>query len=56
MKYQLLTSYAEKLDTNNVLCEYPRPQLRRDSYINLNGYWDYQISKSKEYPAAAKYS
>lgn len=25
------------------LSEYPRPQLKRDSYLSLNGYWDYQI-------------
>jgi beta-galactosidase/beta-glucuronidase len=50
MKYDLLTSYGEQLDKNNVLSEYPRPQLRRDSYINLNGFWDYQISKNTNYP------
>ena len=32
------------------LSEYPRPQLKRESYLCLNGYWDYQISKSKELP------
>ncbi len=25
------------------LSEYPRPQLVRDSYLSINGYWDYQI-------------
>ncbi|SDB55127.1 Glycosyl hydrolases family 2 [Pseudobutyrivibrio sp. YE44] len=25
------------------LQEYPRPQLQRDSYINLNGTWDYRV-------------
>ena len=25
------------------LQEYPRPQLQRKSYINLNGKWDYRI-------------
>ena len=32
------------------LSEYPRPQLKRESYLCLDGYWDYQISKSKELP------
>ncbi len=32
------------------LSEYPRPQLKRDSYISLNGYWDYKIQKSEEIP------
>lgn len=25
------------------LSEYPRPQLVRDSYLSINGYWDYKI-------------
>ena len=24
---------------------YPRPQMRRDSYINLNGEWDFAVSR-----------
>lgn len=28
--------------------EYPRPQLVRDSYLNLNGYWKYAIRKTGE--------
>ena len=34
----------------NPLNEYPRPQFYRESYISLNGEWDYQISKNKEIP------
>ena len=33
------------------LPEYPRPSLRRDSYLNLNGLWDYAITRSPEFPA-----
>ena len=25
---------------------YPRPQLRRDSYVNLNGMWDFEVTAS----------
>lgn len=42
---RLLSPWGEKLDKNNVLPEYPRPQFVRDSYINLNGAWDYAILK-----------
>lgn len=40
---KLMTAYGEQLDKNHVLTEYPRPNLVRDSYMNLNGYWDYKI-------------
>ena len=33
------------------LSEYPRPQLVRDSYQSLNGYWDYLITKNEELPS-----
>ena len=32
--------------------EYPRPQMKRDSYINLNGTWDFQLSESGQLPDA----
>lgn len=43
----MLTKYGKSFDENNVLPNYPRPQLRRNSYLNLNGYWDYTITKDK---------
>lgn len=30
------------------LPEYPRPQLQRDSFLNLNGYWDFCVTKGEE--------
>lgn len=33
------------------LAEYPRPQLKRDSYLSLNGFWDLAITKSEEIPS-----
>ena len=34
------------------LSEYPRPQLVRDSYICLNGKWEYAIRNKKEIPTS----
>ena len=48
MRQELLTRWGRDLDPERVLAEYPRPQLVRDSYLNLNGWWDYAIT-----PAAA---
>lgn len=39
--HQLYTVWGENLDPKQVLTEYPRPQLRRDNYKILNGYWAY---------------
>ena len=41
---QLLTPWGESLNPEAVLQEYPRPQLRRESYLNLNGFWNYAIT------------
>lgn len=40
----LTTVFSENLDKEHVWPEYPRPQMVRDSYINLNGSWDYAIT------------
>ena len=47
--HAMLTAWGEKLDKNNILPEYPRPQMRRDSYYNLNGEWDYAITAADRY-------
>ena len=50
---KITTKWGEKIDKNNPLPEYPRPQFERDSFINLNGVWSYLISKKKtEIPTA----
>ncbi len=46
----LMTTWGEHLDENCILTEYPRPQMRRDSYLNLNGRWEYAITDSDELP------
>jgi beta-galactosidase/beta-glucuronidase len=50
---KIKTAWAEKIDPNNPLPEYPRPQLVRDQWQNLNGSWDYAIlPKGSNEPSA----
>jgi beta-galactosidase/beta-glucuronidase len=52
---KIRTSWAEKVDPNNTLPEYPRPHLVRENWMNLNGLWDYAIlpkNNEKKKPAA----
>ena len=42
---KIKTSWAEKIDVTNPLPEYPRPQMERDQWLNLNGLWDYALVK-----------
>lgn len=39
----LLTRWSGSIDPCNVLPEYPRPQMKRNDWANLNGLWDYVI-------------
>ncbi len=49
---KLKTNWATEINPQNVLPEYPRPQLERADWINLNGEWDYAIkSKGQAEPA-----
>ncbi len=43
---KIKTSWAEKIDVNHVLPEYPRPMMERADWMNLNGLWDYSILKA----------
>ncbi len=47
----LKTEWGESLNPDAPLQEYPRPQFRRESYLNLNGAWDYAITESDDVPA-----
>ena len=38
---RLMTPWGENIDPENVWQEYPRPQLVRGNWMNLNGLWDY---------------
>lgn len=42
---KLMTKWAAEVSPENALPEYPRPQLVRKEWQNLNGLWDYRIEK-----------
>jgi len=48
---QLTTVWGENLDPNHLLEEYPRPQLQRDNYTILNGFWSCCITKENVIPS-----
>lgn len=48
MPHQLKTIWAQQVDADCPLNEYPRPNLVRDSYICLNGSWDCRMGKKDE--------
>lgn len=39
----LMTKWAKEVSPTNVHQEYPRPQLVREKWTNLNGLWDYAV-------------
>ncbi|MDF1754549.1 MAG: sulfatase-like hydrolase/transferase [Verrucomicrobiales bacterium] len=43
-KVTMRTPWADEVTPDNVWQEYPRPQLRRDNWTNLNGLWDYAVT------------
>lgn len=47
---QLYTRWGIEIDEDNVLKEYPRPLLIRESYMNLNGVWEYAFTKKFQKP------
>ncbi len=40
----LMTKWVDDIDPDNPLPEYPRPQMKREEWINLNGLWQYAIA------------
>ncbi|HOB33248.1 MAG TPA: hypothetical protein PKH32_10260, partial [Verrucomicrobiota bacterium] len=48
----MLTRWAAEVSPTNVWPEYPRPQMVRERWLNLNGHWDYAVtSNSRQAPA-----
>ena len=44
----LLTRWSKEVNPEQPLPEYPRPQLKRKEWLNLNGLWDYSIRPKDE--------
>lgn len=53
-KGPLMTRWAEKVDPAAPLPEYPRPQLVRPDWLNLNGIWEYQPGGEGDAPPFGK--
>lgn len=43
-KSPITTPWYDTIDPENVLGEYPRPQMVRENWMNLNGIWDFKES------------
>src|SRR6186713_1416717 len=41
----LMTKWGKNVTPENAWKEYPRPQLVRKDWLNLNGLWDYAITQ-----------
>ncbi|MGZ5478987.1 MAG: glycoside hydrolase family 2, partial [Candidatus Aminicenantales bacterium] len=41
---RIMTRWAAEVRQDLVLPEYPRPQMVRERWLNLNGPWDYAIT------------
>ncbi|MFN9371879.1 MAG: sugar-binding domain-containing protein [Planctomycetaceae bacterium] len=46
----LVTRWGREVDPERVLPEYPRPQLQRPRWLNLNGTWEYGITSRELNP------
>ncbi|MDA3852967.1 MAG: beta-galactosidase, partial [Bacteroidales bacterium] len=44
----LKTPWTDQVDKNNPLPEYPRPQMVRSEWKNLNGYWQFKSGKEND--------
>mgnify|MGYP003315813187 CR=1 FL=1 len=49
-KSPLMTEWGEKMTPETVWREYPRPQMVRSNWVNLNGEWDYAVTSATNTP------
>lgn len=53
-KAPLMTKWANDIDKNHPLPEYPRPQMVRSEWINLNGLWEFATGGKEDAVPAGK--
>lgn len=44
---KITTPWSDQIDPNAPLPDYPRPQMAREDWLNLNGLWDYAVRPGK---------
>jgi len=54
VKGQLMTRWAAEVSPDKVLPEYPRPQMKRADWKNLNGLWQFEVADSLDNPPLAR--
>ncbi|MBZ0291104.1 MAG: glycoside hydrolase family 2, partial [Anaerolineae bacterium] len=52
---ELPTRWTAEVTADNVLPEYPRPQMVRDDWLNLNGLWQYALTGASNVDAPTAY-
>jgi len=51
---KITTPWADQVDPTRPMQEYPRPQMQRETWLSLNGLWDFAI-RPKETPETSAY-
>src|SRR6476660_500858 len=46
---QLKTRWSDQVSPTNARPEYPRPELKRKDWLNLNGVWDFGLGKEQTF-------
>lgn len=49
-KFRLSTEFGKNPEEEFPFPEYPRPQMRRENWTNLNGWWEYAFTETQKMP------